>query len=165
MPILQLRAHDRCEIADVLGDQEIVLHETLDVLQARMLRIAKPHRDLALDIERQSFLRTAGDEMQMAAHRPEKILAAPKQLELRAVEDAAIDQLLRLAHPVDVLGDPEQRVQVAQPAFAVLDVRLDQIARLSGAPMAFLALGKLRRNEFRRARLDDFLVEAGGELF
>ena len=42
----------RGEIADVLGDQEIVFHEALDVAHPRMLGVAKPHRDLALDVER-----------------------------------------------------------------------------------------------------------------
>ena len=54
----------------------------------------------------------------------------------------------RLAHAIDVFGDPEQRVQVAQAALAVLDVRLDQIARLAGAAVALFALGELGGDEF-----------------
>src|SRR2546422_806890 len=69
-----------------------------------------------------------------------------------------------LAHTINVLRDPEQRVQVAQPAFAVLDVGLDQIARLSGAAMAFFALGKLGSDEFGGRALHDFLVEPGHQL-
>ena len=57
-----------------------MLHEALDVLQAGMLGVAEPHRDLALDVERQPLLGAAGDEMHVAAHRPEEILAAAEQL-------------------------------------------------------------------------------------
>ena len=71
-------------------------------------------------------------------------------LYLVVVEHAALDQLLDVVHAIDVLGDPEQRVQVAQAAFAVLDVGLDQIARLAGAAVALLALGELGGDELRR---------------
>ena len=102
--------------------------------------------------------------MHVAADRPEKILAAAEHVEFVAIEHFAIDQFLRLAHAIDVFGDPEQRVQVAQPALAVLHVRLDQITRLAGAAMALLALGELGGDEFRRGALHDFLFEARGQL-
>jgi hypothetical protein len=51
-------------------------------------------------------------------------------------------------------------VQVAQAALAVLDVGLDQIARLAGAAMALLALGELGGDEFGRGALHHLLVEA-----
>ena len=81
LAVLELGAEDRGEVADVLRDQEVVLHEALDVAQAGMRGVAEPHRDLALDIERQPFLRAAGDEVHVAAHRPQKILAAAEQHE------------------------------------------------------------------------------------
>ena len=75
-----------------------------------------------------------------------------------------LDQLLALAHPVDVFGDPVERMQIAQAALAVLDVGLDQIARLAGAAMAFLALGELGSHEFGCRSLHDLLVEARDQL-
>ncbi len=51
LPVLEIRAHNGGQIADMLGGQEIVLHEALDIAQAGMLGVAKPHRDLTLDIE------------------------------------------------------------------------------------------------------------------
>ncbi len=102
--------------------------------------------------------------MHVAADRPEKIFAAPEHVVFVAVENAAIDQFLWLAHPIDILGDPEQRVQIAQSALAFFDVRLDQIPRLSDTPVAFLALGKLGGDEFRRGTLHHFLVETGGQV-
>ena len=160
MAVFQLRAQDRGQIADILGDQEVVLHEALDVLQAGMLGVAEPHGDLALDVERQALLGAADEKMHVAAHRPEKILAAAEQLVFVLVEDAALDQFVRLAHAVDVFGDPEQRVQVAQAAFAVLDVRLDQIARLPAAADAVFAFGELGGDEFGGGVAHDLVVEA-----
>ncbi len=124
----QPRAENRGQVADVLGDQEVVLHEALDILHAGMRRVAKPHRDLALDVERKPFFGAAGDEMHVAAHRPEEILGAAEFLVIVAVEHTTLDQLFGFAHAVDILRDPEQRMQVAQTALAVLHVRLDQIA-------------------------------------
>ena len=160
MAVFQLGAQDRGEVADVLGHQEVVLHEALDVLLAGMLGVAEPHRDLALDVERQPLLGAAGEEMHVAAHRPEEILAAAEQLVFLLVEHAALDQFVRLAHAVDVFGDPEQRMQIAQAAFAVLDVRLDQVARLAGAAHAVLALGELGGDEFGRGVAHHLVVEA-----
>ena len=115
-----------------------------------MLGVAEPHRDLALDVERQPLLGAAGQEVHVAADRPQEVLAAAEQLQLVVVEHAVLDQLLEVAHAIDVFGDPEQRVQVAQAALAVLDVGLDQIARLAGAAVALLALGELGGDELRR---------------
>ena len=125
-----------------------------------MLGIAEPHRDLALDVEGQPLLGAAGEEVHVAAHRPQEIAAAAKPPVFARVIDAVLDQLLALAHAVDVFGDPVERVQVAQPALAVLDVGLDQVARLAGAPVALLALGELGGDELRRGSLHHLLVEA-----
>ena len=164
LAVLQLGAENGGEVADVLGDQEVVLHEALDVAQAGMLGVAEPHCDLALDVEGQPFFRPAGEEVHVAAHRPEKIAAAPEPAVFARIVDAVIDELLALAHAIDVFGDPVERVQVAQPAFAVLDVGLDQIAGLAGAAVALLALGELGGDEFRAGSLHDLLVEARDEL-
>ena len=158
--VFQLGAQDRGEVADVLGDQEVVLHEAFDILHAGMRGIAEADRDLALHVERQPLFGAAGDEMQIAAHRPQEIGAAAEGAVFLRVEHAALDQFVGLAHAIDVFRDPEQRVQVAQAALAVLDVGLDQIARLPAAAMAFLALGELGGDEFGRGALHHVLVEA-----
>ena len=141
-----------------------MLHEALDVAQARVLGIAEPHRDLALDVEGQPLLRPSREEVHVAAHRPEEIAAAAEAAVLARVVDAFLDELLALAHAIDVFGDPVERVQVAQAALAVLDVGLDQITRLAGAAMALLALGELGGDELGGGALHDLLVEARDEL-
>src|SRR5580692_13212121 len=124
----------------MLGGEEVVLHEALDVAQAGMFGVAKSDRDFALDVERQTLLGSAGEEVHVAANRPEKIFATPEHVVFVAVENAAIDQFLGLANPIDILGNPEQRMQIAQSTFAVFDIGLDQIARLAHPSVALLAL-------------------------
>jgi len=76
------------------------------------------------------------------------------------VEHAALDQFVEFAHAVDVFGDPEKRVEIAQPAFAVFHVGLDQVARLAGAADAFFALGKFGGDELRGGVAHHVVVEA-----
>ena len=73
-----------------------------------------------------------------------------KSLNSSAVNRPAFDELLRLADAIDVFGDPEQGVEVAQAALAVLDVRLDEIARRAGLGDAGVALPQLRIDELGR---------------
>src|SRR5689334_827 len=87
--VFQFGAQDGGQITDILGDQEVVLHEALDVLQAGMLSVAKPHGDLALDVERQPLFGTTHEEVHVAAHGPQEVLAAPEQLVFLLVEDSA----------------------------------------------------------------------------
>jgi hypothetical protein len=98
--------------------------------------------------------------MQVAAHRPKEVLALDEEVVFGAAENALLYQFDPVGDPVEILGDPEQRLQVAQPALAVLDVRFDEIARFAHPLVAGIALRKLGVDEFRRAAGNDFLVEA-----
>src|ERR1700722_9438594 len=102
--------------------------------------------------------------MQVAADRPQKIRATGEGAVLLRIEPAAREQFVGLADAVDIFRDPEQRVQVAKAAFAVLDVGFDQIARLSGAAMTFFALGELGGHELGGIALYDFPVETRYQL-
>jgi len=129
-----------------------------------LLRIAEAQRDLALDVEREPLLGPPGQEVHVAAHRPEKVAATAEAGVFAPVIDVVGDQLLAFLHPVDIFGDPIERMQIAQAPLAVLDVGLDQIARLPGAAMALLALGKLGGDEFPGSAAHHLLVEAEPEL-
>src|SRR5690606_34859799 len=161
---LERGAEDAGEVAHRLRDQEVVLHEALDGGQARMAGVAEALADLALDVEVQALFCAAGEEVHVAAHRPEEILALAELVELGAGEDPLTDQLLGGGDAVKVLADPEQRLQVAQAALAFLDVRLDEIAALAAARVALVALGELGLDEGRAGILDHFLIEAGDQL-
>ena len=58
------------------------------------LRVAEPLGDLALDVEMQPLLGLAGQEMHVAAHRPQEILGLEELAVFGAGEDALLDQLL-----------------------------------------------------------------------
>ncbi|KTT54425.1 hypothetical protein SB7C_12340, partial [Staphylococcus epidermidis] len=141
-----------------------MFHEALDILHAGMRGVAEPDRDLALHVERQPLLGAPGEEVQVAAHRPQEVGAAAEGAVLLRVEHAAFQELVGLAHAVGVLGDPEQRVQVAQAALAVLDVGLDEVARGAGLGHAHVALAQLRLHELGGGADHHFLVEALDQL-
>src|SRR5580704_1633612 len=75
-------AHDRGQVADILGDEEVVLHEPLDVDHPRPRRIAELTGDWPLNIEAQPLLRPTGEKVESAAHAPEEFLASAKQRDL-----------------------------------------------------------------------------------
>ncbi len=157
--LFQLGAEDGGEVADILGDEKIVLHEALDVDQAVVIAVAEAGGELALQVEGQALFRAAGEEVQVAADRPEEGLAAPEHLRLATGEDALAGELLVGLHPVGVAGDPEEGVEVAQAPLAVLDVGLDEIAGLAGLAMPLVTLGELGGDEVRHGVLDHLGVE------
>ena len=158
--VFERGAEDAGQIADILGDEEIVLHEAFDGRQARPRVVAEAFRDLPLDVEGQPLLRLTGQKVHVAAHGPEKIVRLLEDLPLVSRKDAELDEFLRVANAVVVFRDPEKRVQVAQAALAFLDVRLDQIARIARLLVALVALGELGGHEFRAGAGDDLRVEA-----
>src|SRR5436305_1798640 len=88
LAVFELGAKNSREIADVLCDQEIVLHESLDVPQSRTFGVAESHRDLTLDVERQALLGAPGEEVHVAADGPEEILTTAEQKIFTAIEHA-----------------------------------------------------------------------------
>ena len=154
------RADDGGEVADILGDEEIGLHEALDRRLPAAPGISDRVGDLPLQVEGEPLLGSPGDEMHPAAHAPQELLRALEHQQFLAVEQPGRDELPHIVDAVGVFRDPEQRVEVAQAALAVLDVGLDQIARGAGPPDAGLALGELRLREGRGRTLDHLGAEA-----
>ena len=126
--LLQFRANDQGEVPHFLGDQEVVLHETLHIEQAAMGKVFQPGRHFPLDVEGKPFLRPPGQEMHVAADSPKKPFGTLEAAEFVGGEEPRLHQFPRPRHPVIVFADPEQRMQITQTAFAVLDVGFDQIA-------------------------------------
>jgi hypothetical protein len=157
-------ADDSGEVAHILRDEEVGLHEALDARQPAAALVANALGDEALQVEGQALLGAAGHEMHVAAHAPQELLAAREKPELLRREEAGLHELFRLAHPVDVFRDPEEGVEVAQASLAVLHVRLDEVARGTGLVDARVALFELRIHELGRGGLHHLLVEAGDEL-
>ncbi len=97
LALLERGADDRRQVADVLGDQEIVLHEAFDVGLAGPGRIAELPGDRPLDVEAEALLGPSGEKMQPAAHRPKNFLAAAEQGEFARREHAGGDQVVGVA--------------------------------------------------------------------
>src|SRR5262249_37063878 len=161
---VERQADDPGELTDFLSDEEVVLHEAFDRAQAGMAAIAEPLGHQRLHIEAQAFLRTVSEEMQLTAHRPKETLAAAEASIFCRREHARLDELLLGGGGIKMLGKPVQRVQVAQAAFAVLDVRLDQIARCACAGVAGILLFELCVDESPGMALEHFFAKAALEL-
>jgi hypothetical protein len=157
-------AEDAREVADILGDEEIVLHEAFDVLEPAVRCVAEPLGQFRLLVEGQPVAALGRHEVQMAAHRPQKILALEEAGKLASGEQAHFRQFGMGLGAVDVFGDPEQRVEVAQAPLAVLDVGLDEIARFARPAVALVALGKLVGDERLRIPVHHLLVETDLQL-
>ncbi len=146
---LEERAEDARQIADVLGDQEIVLHEALDAARSGMVGVAHAPADFALQVEGEAVLAAAGEEMQVAAHRPQEILRALETLRLVGIEHLALDEIGHVVDAIDVFRDPEKRVEIAQAALALLHVGLDEVARIAEPRVALVALVEFCLEELR----------------
>ena len=84
---LERRAQDGGEVADLLGHQEVVLHEALDGAQPAALDVAEAFGHGGLDVEGQPLLGPPAQEMQMAANGPEEVLASAEGVALLRRED------------------------------------------------------------------------------
>ena len=152
-------AEDAGEIADRLGDQVVVLHEPLDVAAAGAGGVARLRGDGDLAVEGQALLGAPRQVVEAEADAPQVAVRAPEHAELGLGEHAARHQVAHVLDPVEVFGDPEQRVEVAQPALAVLEVGLHDVARIPHAAVAGVALLQFGGGEGAAAPC----VRVGGE--
>jgi len=124
-----------------------VLHEDFDAAPPGAVLIAHALGDLDLQIECQLLGCAPGCQMHVRAHRPEKIFCLGEEFELFPAEQAQRHQFGDVLHLIKILGDPEQRLQVAQPAFAFLYIGFDHVT-LTLFQVAFIPFGQLGLDEF-----------------
>src|SRR5262249_8668294 len=163
LPCFERRREDTGQVADILGDEEIVLHEALDMLQSVMRFVTQAFGKVGLPVEAQTVFGALGEEMQMATHRPQQVLAFLETSQLFAREHALLGQLLARIGAGQELGDPEQRMEIAQAALAVLHIGLDEITALARLEMPLVALGELARDESLSTLGGDLLAKSLGE--
>ena len=111
----------------------------------------------------------AGEEVQRVAHPPEKIARLDHFGRFRLRDDGFLHQLLERVDLVFDLGEPHRSVQIAQAAFAVLDLRLEQVDRIAILGVAFAAFLELGGEELVLIAIEDLgdeqLVEIGVKFF
>ena len=167
--LLQIGAQNAGEIAHILGDREVVLHEALDRCEAVALAVrvtleAHPPRNLGLQIEAQLLLGLAAQKVHVAAHGPLKVLGGHEHREFVRLEHAAFEQIVVVAHPEQSFDDPEQGLEVALAALALLNVRLDHVARVALPLVARVTLGQLVGDEAFGLRSQQISVNAPIQL-
>ena len=109
------------------------MHEPLDRGFPRPVGVMHDLGDARLIVEAQPLLGAAGEQVQVAAHRPEEALGALEAAELGGGQQAGADQVGGPLDAVHIFADPVERVEVAKAALAVLDVGLDDIAAVAHA--------------------------------
>jgi hypothetical protein len=144
---LEDRAEDPGQVADILRNQEIVLHEAFDAAAAGMVGVAHTLADAGLHVEGQMLLGTPREVMQVTPNPPEELLRSGEPLRLLLGQHLQIDELSDIVDPVDVFRQPVERMQVAEPALAFLDVGFELIAAVADALVAGVALGELLLDE------------------
>ena len=90
----------------------------------------------------------------MAAHRPQEALGALELAQFGRGQQADVDQIGDRLQAMGVFADPEEGVEVAQAALALLDVGLDQIAALADLAVALVAFGELGLRTGDQVRLN-----------
>ena len=160
--------HDARQVAHRDGVTEIGLHEDLDPAPAAAIGKAHPRRHLDLHVEAQRFRRAPGDQVQVAAHRPEKILGLHEGVVFLGAEHAHADKRLGILGAVHVFQDPVERLQIAQAAFALFDIGFHHVALAALFFVAAFALGELGIDEFGLGAVEQLIaqprLEIGGEI-
>ena len=162
--LVEMGEEDPGQIADGFGVKEIMAHEALDRRLAGPVGVAHPAGDLALIVEGQAILGAAGDQMEVAAHRPQEALGPPELVELGRREEIDLDQIRDFPHLIGIFADPEERVEIAKAAFAFLHVGLDDVAAVAHPAVTGVPLLELLGDEFLRLAGDDLLPEARLDL-
>src|SRR5437588_10153554 len=125
-----------------------------------MIGVAHPSPDLGLQVEGQPLLGAAGEIVDVAADRPQELLRAIEPLRLLRRQHSQLYELADIVGAIDVLGYPEQCVQVSEPALAFLDVRLELVTAVADALVPRIPFGELACHKLRRTALYDVRIKA-----
>ena len=101
-------------------------------------------------IEQQAILAPVGQHVQREADLPQERLRGLELAQLALGQEAVIDQLIERVGAEVALRDPADGLDVAQPAGARFDVRLEVVGRVVIAMVARGLLGDLRFEEIAR---------------
>jgi len=112
---------------DLLQRNVRVAHQLLDAeLAVPVVGVAERRGEAALVVEREPIVPPAGRVMQLVAEAPEQVAGRARGRHLTVRQQASLPCLAETGHLVAHARDPECRLQVAQAALALLEVRLEQ---------------------------------------
>src|SRR6516164_2445965 len=100
----------------------------------------------------------------MAADRPQEALRVIKTQRFLGRQHILLDQLPYVVGAVDILGDPEQRVQISEPTLALLDVRLELVTAVADPLVPRVALRELAFDELRCSAAHDVRIKPALEI-
>src|SRR4051812_43227030 len=129
-----------------------------------MIGVTHPAPDLGLQIEGEPLLGTAREVVDMAANRPQEFLGAIEPLRLFRRQYSQLYELADIVGAIDVLGYPEQGVQVPEPALAFLDVGLELVTAVADALVPRIPFGELACHKLRRTALYDVRIKASPQF-
>ena len=154
---------------DLEERDEGVAHELLHAqLATGIVNVSKGLRQPALVVEGQPVVAPAGRVVQLVAEFPEQIAGRAGRGHFARRQEAALSGLAETGHLVPHACDPQCRLQVAESALALFDVRLEQPDRPAVALAPLVVLLELVGDELLDpARLqlgDDGPLESLEEL-
>lgn len=149
---------------DVSGVGVVVAHEVLDAGARGAFVVAEARGDGGLDVGGEDLERAVGDVVELVAGAEEEVVGGVELAALGGAEEVVVLEVLEGAGALVEEGHPEEVLEVAEAADAVLDVGF-----LEGRGVAVLeAAGALVLESLLdvlvRVALDAFLAEAGLEL-
>ena len=125
---------------------------------------AQRGREPVLEVEGEVILVGAGREVHRVAHAPEEVERGVHVVDVAIGEHAEGDQIAEAAHLELHLRHPERGVQVAQPAQALLQLRLQQVDAVAVLDVTLLALLQLLLEEGLAVRRPDLLDDEVREV-
>ncbi len=149
------------KIADVLGDQEVCLHEGFHRTARIGVVISHLFGERRLEIEGQSLLCASAQIVKPDAYVPQKGFRLAEGFVFVARENAMRHERRRIVFVVKIFADPIECLKIAQAALAILDIGLDEISALSLPFVADIPFGKFGFHEVNAGHRRRF----GAELF
>ncbi|MNE55045.1 hypothetical protein D3C80_1498640 [compost metagenome] len=104
------------ELGDAHHHPVVLLHELFDGALGVLVAKTEQGGDAALVIEQQAVFGAPGQHVQGVAHLPEKLLGRGQQVVLAFQQEAFAGQGMQVEGAVLAAGDPQYRLDVAQPA-------------------------------------------------
>src|SRR6185295_6757126 len=126
-------------------------------LAAGLVGVSKRLRHPPLVVEGEPVVAPPRRVVQLVADPPEQVARRPRRAHLAVWQESPLAGLAEARHLVAHPGDPERRLQVAQPALALLQVWLEQPDRSAVATAALVELLQLVADEL----LDAALLQLG----